>query len=140
MTMRRLFASTAALVAATVMAASAHHSFAMYDTSKPLTLRGKVSAFRWISPHAVFSVTTEVAAGEPPVVWTVELSSPANMGRLGWTHSTLAIGDRIEVVVSPMRDGSHGGACRQLQFLDKDVKLACGAGAAIYAGEKPKEP
>jgi hypothetical protein len=62
------------------------------------------------------------------------------MGRLGWTHSTLAIGDRVEVVVSPMRDGTHGGACRQLQLLDKDVKLACGAGAAIYAGEKPNKP
>ena len=115
---------------------SAHHSFAMYDASSPKTLRGRVTAFRWVSPHAVFSIATDAGRGEPSAVWAIELSSPANMTRLGWSHSTLAIGDRVEVLVSPMRDGTHGAACRQLKFLDKAQTLECGAGTAITTGEK----
>jgi hypothetical protein len=117
--------------------ASAHHSFAMYDANNPVVLRGRVTAFRWVSPHATFSITTETNPGTAPAVWVIELSSPANMGRLGWTQSTLAIGDHVAVYASPLRDGTHGGACRQVRFLDKDGMLECGAGTAIRAGEKP---
>ena len=125
---RAYFSKTAALAAAlaalvAAAAAVAHHSFAMYDATKPITLRGKVTAFRWVSPHAVFSIATDPAPGAEPAVWTIELSSPANMGRLGWTHSTLAVGDHVDVTVSPMRDGTHGAACRQVQLLDKNATL-----------------
>jgi hypothetical protein len=118
-----------------VVVVRAHHSFAMYDTSKPVTLHGRVMQVRWVSPHAVFSISTDATAGSPSAVWTIELSSPANMTRLGWSHSTLKIGDRIEVVASPMRDGTHGGACRQVKFVDSAKTIECGAGAAITAGE-----
>jgi Family of unknown function (DUF6152) len=110
----------------------AHHSFAMYDTTKPQTLRGRVVTFRWINPHAVFTVATE----SDGATWAIELSSPSNMTRLGWTRTTLTAGDRVDVSISPMRDKSKGGACRQLALLDKSVKLECGAGTAIRAGEK----
>jgi hypothetical protein len=126
----------AALIAAG--AASAHHSFAMYDATRPLVLRGRVTAFRWVSPHATFSLATDITPGAAPELWVIELSSPANMARLGWTHSTVAIGDHLVVYVSPMRDGTHGGACRQVRFLDKDQMLECGAGTAIHAAEKPQ--
>ena len=128
--------SFAALFVAVV--ASAHHSFAMYDTTNPVVLRGRITAFRWVSPHATFSIATDIVPGAAPAVWVIELSSPANMARLGWTHSTVAIGDHVAVYVSPMRDGTHGGACRQVRFLDNDKMLECGAGAAIRAGEKPQ--
>ena len=126
-------ASLIAVVAATLVARpTAHHSFAMYDGSKPLTLHGRVVTYRWTNPHSMFTVM----ADSDGATWAVELSSPSNMTRLGWTRTTLAAGDRVEVSVSPMRDGSKGAACRQLRFLDKDVMLECGAGTAIRAGEK----
>ena len=132
---QRLVMLTIAIAAAAT--ASAHHSFAMYNSQSPITLRGRVTSFRWVSPHAVFSIETDASNSQASTVWAIELSSPANMTRLGWTHSTLAVGDRVEVTASPLRDGSHGAACRQLKFLDKNTTLECGAGAAIYKGEKP---
>ena len=111
---------------------AAHHSFAMYDAAKPVTLRGRVATFRWINPHSVFTIT----ADDDGAVWAIELSSPSNMTRIGWSRTTLAVGDHVEVSVSPMRDGSKGAACRQLKFLDKNVMLECGSATAIHVGEK----
>jgi hypothetical protein len=134
---RRVLAAAATMACVISTIASAHHSFAMYNAQSPITLRGKVTSFRWVSPHAVFSIATDAASGQPSAVWAIELSSPANMTRLGWTHSTIAVGDRVEVTASPMRDGSHGAACRQLKLVNKDKVLECGAGTAIHIGEKP---
>ena len=41
-----------ALVLFMAGAALAHHSFAMFDHTKTLTLRGAVTKFQWTNPHA----------------------------------------------------------------------------------------
>jgi hypothetical protein len=35
-----------------VFPASAHHSFAMFDAERQVTLQGTVKEFQWTSPHA----------------------------------------------------------------------------------------
>ena len=118
-------------------AVSAHHSFAMYEMEKRVTLKGTVKAFRWINPHALIVLTVD---GAPPIDWSIEMSSTGNMTRHGWSRSTLSVGDAVEVVVSPLRDGSPGAACHNVRRGDSAVPLDCNAGAAIRTGETPNLP
>lgn len=96
----------------------AHHSFAMYDTTRTVTLKGAVKAIQWTNPHVVVWVEAAAAGGGPSQTWTVEATSPGNLGRIGWTHSSLKVGDKVEVDIAPLRDGGHGGSLRKAKLVD----------------------
>jgi hypothetical protein len=120
--MRRTLAL--ALVPAVLLAgsASAHHSFAMFDPAKVITLQGRVREFRWVNPHV--SLFVEVAGPESQGgVWSVELTSPGNLTRLGWSRQALKPGDRVAVDINPLRDGQHGGGFRKATLLDSGQVL-----------------
>ena len=102
---RGLMSVALAIVAAP---AWAHHSFAMFDVKKKVTLNGTVKEFQWISPHAWIVMTTPVPGGQPKQ-WAVELSSPRTLARLGLTPKTLRPGMNISVDIHPLKDGSPGG-------------------------------
>lgn len=112
-------------VVAAVTSAQAHHSSAMYDQQKTLTLRGVVTQVRWTSPHVNVSVLTDPDRGHAGVAWVLEVTSPGNLMRAGWTRTSIKAGDRISVLVAPLRDGTHGGWCRGVTLLDSGKKLEC---------------
>ena len=88
----------------------AHHSPAMFDATKKITLTGTVKEFQWMSPHCWIQVLVPNAA-EPsaaPVEWGVEMDNPLGLSRHGWKPGSLKAGDEIVVVAHPLRDGSHG--------------------------------
>lgn len=93
--------------------ARAHHSFAMYDSTKTVTLRGTVKSFEWSNPHIVLWLSAE-QSGIPPQLWSVELTSPANLKRQGWTRRSLQPGDKVVVELAPLRNGSHGGSLKRV--------------------------
>jgi len=94
--------------------AEAHHSFAMYDSTKLVTIDGTVTNFQWTNPHVLLWVTGVATAGEPETLWTVELpTSPGNLGRMGWTKHSLKAGDHVIVELNPLRDGKHGGSFKK---------------------------
>ena len=88
--------------------ALAHHSFAMFDAQKEVTLNGTVREFQWTNPHSWLQV--EVPQGGARVEYSIELGSPNSMSRRGWRRTTFKPGDKVTVVINPMRDGSSGGA------------------------------
>jgi hypothetical protein len=88
--------------------ASAHHSFAMFDQSKNLPLKGTVHDFQWTNPHAFIDIDVPNATGTLDL-WKVELNSPNNLKRQGWKSSQMKPGDKVVVVINPLRDGSKGG-------------------------------
>jgi hypothetical protein len=92
-------------------ATTAHHSQAMFDASKEITLAGTVKAFEWMSPHCWIQVLVADPArpGSSPVEWGIEMDNPLGLSRLGWKPGSLKPGDRIVVVANPLRDGSNGG-------------------------------
>jgi hypothetical protein len=102
--------------------ASPHHSFAMFDLRKTVTLKGTVKEFQWISPHAWIVMTTPVPGGEPKQ-WAVELSSPRTLARTGFTPKTLRPGMRISVDMHPLKDGSPGGTGVGLTLTLPDGKV-----------------
>jgi hypothetical protein len=43
------------------------------------------------------------------VTWKVEMTSPAFLVRAGWKSTTVKPGDKVSVVVRPLRSGDPGG-------------------------------
>ena len=85
-------------------AASAHHSFAMFDQNRQVSITGTVKTFQWTNPHAFIEL--EAPDGK---LWSVELNSPNNLVRQGWKRTAMKPGDKVTVVLNPLRDGQNGG-------------------------------
>jgi hypothetical protein len=99
----RLLAAAATLCATS---AQAHHSAAMFDRSRTVTVTGTVKELQWTSPHCWLQV---VSLGPPAVEWSVEMGAPFELYRGGWRPAILKPGDKVTVVLNPTRDGSNGG-------------------------------
>ena len=96
------FCSVAAAVAALALAstATAHHSPAVFDLRKEVTLTGVITAFRFRNPHLFFHL--EVTDGTNlEGEWEVEAQSPRIMTLYGWSAASLARGDRVVVLANP---------------------------------------
>lgn len=85
----------------------AHHSFAMFERTKTVTLQGTVKQFQWTNPHCFIQVL--VPSPDGPIEWSIEMNSPGASYREGWRPGTLKAGDKVTVVINPVRDGTHGG-------------------------------
>jgi hypothetical protein len=99
-----------AILAATMVTASAaaHHSFAPFNLETEKTITGTVKLFEWTNPHTWLWVDVLNEKGVTET-WGIEGMSPNYLGRRGWTKDTFKAGDKVTVVVRPMRDGSPGG-------------------------------
>lgn len=118
--MRILTAALAAslLVAfSTPPAAQAHHSFAMYDSTRAITLKGAIKNVMWSNPHVVIWLEGAPITGGAPGLWTIELTSPGNLSRIGWTRASLKPGDAVEMQITPLRNGEQGGAFKTAKIL-----------------------
>ena len=93
--------------------ALAHHSFAMFDQSKQVSIVGTVKDFQWTNPHVFIEVID--SAG---VVWSVELNSPNNLIRQGWKRTAMKPGDKVTVLINPLKDGSKGGLFNAVTLPD----------------------
>jgi len=100
-------------IGAMLMASSAfaHHSHAMFDSTKQVTLVGTVKELDWDNPHCWLQVLVPDPKDPQaaPVEWSVEMDSPLSMFRRGWKPGIVKPGDKITVVVNPLRDGRTGG-------------------------------
>ena len=103
-------------IAVAAMPVAAHHSFAMFDQKQIVTLQGKVHEFQWTNPHAFLEI--DDAKGTR---WSLELNSPNNLKRQGWSRSAVKPGDQVTVRMNPLRDGQHGGLFLDLKFPDGKV-------------------
>jgi hypothetical protein len=107
--MKRNFLKCLAGVAlAVALPALPHHSFAMFDQTKVVPLKGTVREFQWTNPHAWIQVDVTDASGKAEM-WSVELNSPNNLRRQGWKSNSLKPGDKVTVTINPLRDGKKGG-------------------------------
>jgi hypothetical protein len=117
------------LTAVMAVPAFAHHSFAMFDTAKPVTLTGVVTSFEWTNPHAYIEVDVPDAKGGQ-THWSIELGSTSILMRAGWKFNTLKKGDKVVALVSPLRTGEPGSLLNRITLADGRVLLNGGPGAA----------
>ncbi len=108
------------IVMARVAPTYGHHSFAMFDQSKQVTLQGTVREFQWTNPHAWIHIDVPNADGLRDT-WQVELNSPNNLKRQGWKSSSIKPGDQVTLVLNPLKDGSKGGLFISVTLPDGSV-------------------
>jgi hypothetical protein len=101
-------AFAAIAVSAFAAPALAHHSFAMFDADKSVTLSGSVKEFEWTNPHSWIRIMVDDANGKP-LQWAIEMGSPNQNAQRGWKSDTIKPGDKISVTIHPLKDGSRGG-------------------------------
>ena len=97
--------------------AQAHHSFAMFDLSKEVTVSGTVKQFQWTNPHAYIQLVSKDAQGRD-VEWSMEMGAPMYLYARGWRPRTLRQGMRINVKLNPLRNGRPGGVVRDVTGAD----------------------
>jgi len=104
-----LSGATALIAAAlTTSTASAHHSFAMFDKEHPVQLQGTVKTWEFTNPHS-WLVMMVMKDGKP-VQYAVEGASVNTLIRQGFGVHTFAPGEKINIVISPLKNGGNGGA------------------------------
>ncbi len=110
---------TGAILAAAGGAASAHHSFAMFDALHPKTITGTVKEFRFVSPHTILILTVK---GEDGVDkdWILEGGAPGLQVREGLTSKSMKPGDEVVVTINPLHSGAEGGSYQPAQVKFKD--------------------
>lgn len=106
----------------------AHHSFsAQYDSNKVVKLTGTVTKIAWQNPHVYIYVDVADDKGGY-TKWALEMGAPAVLTRtLGWTRSTLNIGDQINVDGRGARDGTNLANARTVTLASGET---LGAGSS----------
>jgi hypothetical protein len=91
-------------------AAWAHHSGAMFDRNKEVSLTGTLKEIQWVQPHAWIEIDVPGADGKPQE-WSIEMGGgPANFPALGITKAYPKVGDKLTIVAHPLKDGRPGGS------------------------------
>ena len=111
--------STVLLVTlAAAVFAFGHHSIALFDSTRTITIKGTVKEFQWLNPHALLWVHVESENGAPPQLWAVEMTSPGVLTRNGWSKRTFNAGEKVSVEIGPLRDGKPGGLFKKAVIVD----------------------
>ena len=106
-----------ALAILMVAPAFAHHSFAVYDHTRTLTLRGTVTRFQWTNPHGFIEMDVQQSDGSVKH-YSVELTSINMMQRVGWRSNMIKPGDKVQVVVAPLLSGEPVGLGLEVVLAD----------------------
>jgi len=97
--------------------ASAHHSGAMFDRDKQVALTGTIVQFEWTNPHSWIEIEVPNDNGGTDK-WSVECNSPNNLAKQGWKSTTLKPGDKVTILIHPLRNGDKGGSFMSVKLPD----------------------
>lgn len=111
-----------AVLAASSMRLHAHHSHAMFDDSREVTVSGTVAGVSYANPHVYLSVETTGGNGQTER-WSVEMSHIGNMMNRGVHAGTISVGDAITISMNPLRSGQKGGNYTRIVSIN-DVENA----------------
>ncbi len=116
----RLLPALALSVAAALSSVPAlgHHSFAPYETTLQMKLSGTVTDLKWVNPHVYIDMDAIDAKTGEKKHWLVECASTSILNRAGWKFNMIKPGDRITVIVSPLRTGEPGALLKQITLAD----------------------
>jgi hypothetical protein len=116
---RNLLLGASFLIVATGPAL-AHHSFAMFDRSREIDVKGTVSDFQYSSPHVWLWIISQDANGAT-TKWGFEGEAPSVLIRKGVKPNTIKPGDVVTVRTNPMKDGRTAGFLLSVTKADGTV-------------------
>lgn len=114
--------------------AMAHHSFAMFDREKTLTLTGTVKEFQWTNPHAWIYMMVSDDSGNA-IEYGLEMQGTGQATKNGWKPDSIKVGDRVTVTMHPLKSGSHGGQLLAVVLPDGHRLAVTGAPPSAVTGE-----
>jgi Family of unknown function (DUF6152) len=135
MSVRAVALSLATLLACAVGSVSAHHSYAMFDMQKEVKLEGTVKEYQWTNPHIWIQLLTMDAGGQV-VEWAIECNSTKTMSNVGWTRKTLKAGDKISVVIHPLKTSADPGGALVSAVINGRTLTESVVGSRV---EEPKQ-
>jgi hypothetical protein len=100
--------------------ALAHHSPAIFDQSKEVEIEGVVTEFKWSNPHSWIHLDVINADGAVEH-WSVEMNPPTYLVRGGWRSNTIGPGDRVSVLIHPLRTDEKAGQYVSIRLPDGRV-------------------
>jgi len=118
--MRRRLAWFCLITAGMTGSALAHHSFAVYDHTKTLTLKGTVTRWQWSNPHAYLDI--DVRDGGTTKHYTLEGTSINMLQRMGWRSNMIKAGDQITAVEAPLLNGDPAGLLLSITLANGEKK------------------
>ena len=101
----------------TTLPADAHHSFAMFDLGKDVTVDAVVKEVQFTNPHVWLQILVADDKGGQ-TEWSIESGAPGMMLRNGWKLSTLKPGDKVTLTMHPLKNGSPGGSLVRVKVPD----------------------
>ncbi len=109
----------------TSLPTAAHHSFAaMYDGSKAIRLKGKLTKVEWTNPHSYFYLDVKQDDGSV-ANWGAEGANPSALSRRGFAKGDIQIGDLIIIDGYAAKNGS--------KFIDAR-RITLPGGKVIFGG------
>jgi hypothetical protein len=122
--MRKTLLGVLGVAAATVLVcatASAHHSAAMFDHNKTLSVAGLIKEFQYTQPHCWLIVLAPGENGAPDQEWRFETGAPTMMMRMGIHKNSFPVGEKVTVKFHPLLDGRAEGEF--VSATDPDGKM-----------------
>jgi hypothetical protein len=113
--------------AAAALPAFAHHSFAMFDQDKTVEVSGTLTSLQLVNPHAWLKIMAPNRAGKA-VVWSIEMGGVAQVRNMGLSQDTIKPGDKLTVIVHPLKNGAVGGSFVSAKLPDGREFIHSGRG------------
>jgi len=107
---------TALAICAVNSAALAHHSFAMFDNSRKIDVKGTVKEIQWTNPHVWLEMVVNENGQQK--TYDFEGGAVAVLKKFGWTKDTVKAGDTVTLTAHPFKDGKAGGSIDFVTLAD----------------------
>ena len=92
------------------------------EADAQIEVMGAVQEIEWHNPHVWFCMDVEGGEGEV-TGGAMEMGSPNQLVRAGWTGGTMSIGDVVTVRGSRARDGSDTASTRYVVLANTGERL-----------------
>ena len=111
-------------------AARAHHSGAMFDDKKEVTLTGTIKEFQYTNPHSWLLVDVKGPDGKV-TTWGFEAEGPTTLLRAGIRRTDLMPGMEVIITGHPMRDGRPAATLTKATRLSDRKEFIPASGFAV---------
>lgn len=110
----------------------AHHGYAAFYTTQQVTLKGTVTEWHWVHPHAVLMINVKDDKGNV-VEWATEF------GGKSFARNTFKVGDEVTVTLEPAKNGAPVGRTLTVVLPDGQVLVAQRGPGTLSPTENPSE-